>query len=57
MRHISSSAIVAVVIMSAQVLLAQTRIKPTTPGSLGDPAWQAFVRLADGRTFVTEPQA
>jgi hypothetical protein len=54
MRHISSSAIVAVVVMSAQVLLAQTRIKPTAPGSSGDPAWQGVVRLADGRTFVTD---
>jgi hypothetical protein len=54
MRHISSNAIVAIVIMTAQVLLAQTRIKPTTPGSSDDPAWQSVVRLPDGRTFVTD---
>jgi hypothetical protein len=54
MRHISGNVIAAVLIMSAQVLLAQTRMKPTTPGSSGDPAWQGVVRLADGRTFVTD---
>ena len=54
MRQFRSNAIVAAVIMTAQVLLAQTPMKPTTPGSSGDPAWQGVVRLADGRTFVTD---
>jgi hypothetical protein len=43
-------------IMTAQVLLAQTQapMKPTAPGTAGDPTWQGTVRLGDGRTFVTD---
>jgi hypothetical protein len=40
--------------MTAQVLLAQTQMKPTPPGTPGDPAWQGILRLSDGRTFVTD---
>ena len=35
-------------------LLAQTPMKPTTPGISGDPVWQGVLRMADGRTFVTD---
>lgn len=29
-------------------------MKPTAPGTAGDPTWQGLVRLRDGRTFVTD---
>jgi len=29
-------------------------LKPTAPGTAGDPAWQATVHMSDGRTFVTD---
>ena len=35
-------------------LLAQTRMKPTAPGTSGDPVWQGVLKMADGRTFVTD---
>jgi hypothetical protein len=54
MRHITSQATAAVVVITAQVLLAQTPMKPTEPGARGDPAWQGVLRLPDGRTFVTD---
>jgi hypothetical protein len=53
MRHIAGHAAV-VVVVTAQVLLAQTPMKPTVPGTEGDPAWQGTLRLSDGRTFVTD---
>jgi hypothetical protein len=46
--------LVIVVTAAATVLLAQTRMKPTAPGTTGDPAWQAVVGLSDGRTLVTD---
>lgn len=54
MRHITTKATAAVAVMTAQVLLAQTPMKPTAPGTPGDPTWQGIVRLSDGRTFVTD---
>jgi hypothetical protein len=56
MRHMTSIATVAVAMMIGQVLLAQTQkpMKPTAPGTPGDPIWQGIVRLTDGRTFVTD---
>ena len=30
------------------------RMKPTEPGTPGDPKWQGHLRLSDGRTFVTD---
>ena len=29
-------------------------MKPTTPGTAGDPVWQGTVRMTDGRTFITD---
>ena len=46
--------LVAAVIIVAQALFAQTAMKPTAPGTGGDPVWQGSVRLSDGRTFVTD---
>ena len=40
--------------MTAKVVLAQTPMKPTAPGTSGDPAWQGVARMRDGRTFVTD---
>lgn len=39
MRHVTTIATAAVAILIAQVLLAQTTMKPTAPGTPGDPAW------------------
>jgi len=46
----------AVAVMTAHVLFTQTQkpMKPTAPGTPGDPTWQGIVRLADGRLFVTD---
>jgi hypothetical protein len=53
MRYLRTT-LVTVLTLAAQVLLAQTRMTPTAPGTKGDPAWQAVVRLSDGRTLVTD---
>ena len=29
-------------------------MKPTVPGTPGDPVWQGTLRMSDGRTFVTD---
>jgi hypothetical protein len=29
-------------------------MKPTVPGTPGDPVWQGTVHLSDGRTFITD---
>jgi hypothetical protein len=39
------------VTVSAQT---QTPMKPTVPGSPGDPVWQGTVHTSDGRTFITD---
>ena len=46
--------LVTVLTLAATVSSAQTRMTPTAPGTAGDPAWQAVVRLSDGRTLVTD---
>jgi len=46
-----SAAVVAM--MTAHILSAQ-QMKPTAPGTAGDPAWQGVVRLSDGRSFITD---
>jgi hypothetical protein len=45
---------VAVLVITAQVVLAQTPMKPTAPGTPGDPTWQGILRMRDGRTFVSD---
>jgi hypothetical protein len=42
--------------MLAVDVSAQTRtpMKPTAPGTAGDPAWQGTLHMSDGRTFVTD---
>lgn len=53
MRHVS---VVTTLVLALAIpaLSAQTRMTPTTPGTAGDPQWQAVTRLSDGRTFVTD---
>lgn len=56
MRHLAAVVTFAFAVMAAQLLSARTqeRMKPTAPGTPGDPTWQGVVRLTDGRTFVTD---
>jgi hypothetical protein len=45
----------APIALSALVPAFQSQpMKPTAPGTPGDPKWQGQVRLSDGRTFVTD---
>jgi len=54
MRRIMMLVTTALSLVMAPVLVAQTPMKPTAPGTPGDPMWQGIVRLSDGRTFVTD---
>jgi hypothetical protein len=54
MRQIPITSSAAVIVLTAELLAAQTRMTPTAPGTPGDPTWQGTVRLSDGRTFVTD---
>jgi hypothetical protein len=54
MRRIPGSALAVLAVFTAEVLMAQTRITPTAPGTPGDPVWQGTLRANDGRTFVTD---
>jgi len=56
MRRITTTATLAVTVLTAHLLFAQMQqpLKPTAPGTSGDPVWQGIVRLTDGRTFVTD---
>ena len=55
MRHLTLAVAVAALLIalpaSAQT---QTPMKPTVPGSPGDPVWQGTLRMSDGRTFITD---
>jgi hypothetical protein len=52
MRHLTLAAVAALLMP----VFAQTRapLKPTVPGSPGDPVWQGTLRMSDGRTFITD---
>ena len=54
MRYLTASTVAAVLVLTAHLAFAQTRLKPTAPGTVGDPTWQGVLRLRDGRTFVTD---
>src|SRR3954463_10735012 len=55
MRRLTLRATIAVLLIVQPVLAQkQTPLKPTVPGTSGDPAWQGTVRLSDGRTFITD---
>jgi len=56
-RHIFRGAAItiAIAVLMAQTLVAQQKpMKPTAPGTAGDPAWQGRARMTDGRVFVTD---
>src|SRR5918993_3747820 len=53
MRHVIATAI-AVTVLATGVVAQRTPLKPTAPGTPGDPSWQAVVKLTDGRRFVTD---
>ena len=54
MRSVTAMAL-AVILSGTPVLVAQQApLKPTAPGSSGDPVWQAVVRLSDDRRFITD---
>ena len=55
MRHIIITA-ATIVLLTTQVTWAQKQppMKPTAPGTRGEPAWQGVVRASDGRTFITD---
>ncbi len=55
MRFFASIAAVVVLVTGLQTFAqTQTPLKPTVPGTTGDPGWQATVRMSDGRTFITD---
>jgi hypothetical protein len=48
-------AVLATVLMVQPVSgQTQTPMKPTAPGTAGEPVWQGTVRTSDGRTFITD---
>jgi hypothetical protein len=49
-----AAAIVTVLIVQPVWGQTQTPMRPTAPGTAGDPAWQGTVRMSDGRTFITD---
>jgi len=53
MRQLWKATTALLAALFVQALSAQT-MKPTAPGTTGDPAWQGVVRLSDGRSFVTD---
>jgi hypothetical protein len=55
MRYVILSAATGLLIgLIALPVSAQTPIKPTAPGTPGDPVWQGTLRMSDGRTFITD---
>jgi hypothetical protein len=54
MRHLTVAAAAVVLLAQAALAQRQTPMKPTAPGTGGDPAWQGVVKMSDGRTFVTD---
>ena len=55
MRHFFSTAgTIALLITHVASAQTQTPMKPTAPGTRGEPAWQGVVRASDGRTFITD---
>ena len=45
---------VLMVVGATVPVVTSQHMKPTQPGTPGDPKWQGQVRLSDGRTFVTD---
>ncbi len=49
-----TAALAALLIVQPVSAQKQTPMKPTVPGTSGDPVWQGKVRINDGRTFITD---
>jgi hypothetical protein len=55
MRHIFITAgTIVLLVMQGAWAQTQAPMKPTAPGTRGEPAWQGVVRASDGRTFITD---
>jgi hypothetical protein len=55
MRHLTLALAVAALLIALPVSAqTQTAMKPTVPGTPGDPVWQGTLRMSDGRTFITD---
>lgn len=55
MRFLPQLVAVALLLLSLPVSAQnQAPMKRAAPGTPGDPAWQATLRLSDGRTYVTD---
>ncbi|HET9264456.1 MAG TPA: hypothetical protein VFO14_15500 [Vicinamibacterales bacterium] len=55
MRHPTlAAAVAALLIVQPVSAQTETRMKPTAPGTPGDPVWQGTLRMSDGRTFITD---
>jgi hypothetical protein len=55
MRHLTLPLAVAALLTALPVSAqTQTPMKPTVPGTPGDPVWQGTLRMSDGRTFITD---
>jgi hypothetical protein len=55
MRYLPPAAALAAFLIAVTVSAqTQTPMKPTVPGSPGDPVWQGTVHMSDGRTFITD---
>jgi len=52
MRYMVTAVATALVLAPGFPVRAQ--MKPTAPGTPGDPVWQRTLHLSDGRTFVTD---
>ena len=55
MRRLTLAAAVAALLIAFPVSAQrQAPMKPTVPGTPGEPIWQGTVRMSDGRTFITD---
>ena len=54
MRYVTTVVMALVAILTAHVAQGQKSLTPTAPGTAGDPQWQGFILMSDGRTFVTD---
>jgi hypothetical protein len=54
MRHHILAAVAALLIALPASAQTRTPMKPTAPGTAGDPIWQGTLRMTDGRTFITD---
>ena len=54
MRHLTLAAVAALLISWPVLAQRQAPMKPTVPGTPGEPVWQGTLRMSDGRTFITD---